>query len=153
MECKVFNIFKTISICNFRAFLNGTNVFDFFCDSYCSCFLWLILFLLVKGLKNGAFFIFYFFNFVPWISWEQSRTRIVVFDFPSQIARLTKFMFLSYCPRGSWPSRLQIPESPISPKWVIRVANWLTLTVCSCHVTYAFVSGQFGQMVECSFKN
>lgn len=102
----VFNIFKTISICNFRAFLNGTNAFDFFWDSCSSSFLWLILFLLARGLKNGAFFVFYYSNFVPWFSWEQSRTRIVVFDLPSQIVRVTKFMFLSYCPRSSWPIRI-----------------------------------------------
>ena len=43
----------------------------------------------------------------------------------------------------------------ISTAMQLTVPN---MTVCSCHVTYAFSEwihtlGQFGQMVECSFKN
>ena len=121
----VFNIFKTISICNFRAFLNGTNAFDFFCDSYCSCFLWLILFLLAKGHKNGAFFIFLILcHDFPENSLERELWYLI--SHPKLYAWQNSCSWVN-CPRGSWPIRLQIPESPISQKWVKRAANWLTL--------------------------
>ena len=62
-----------------------------------------------KGPKIGYFpFLFFFEHFVICFSQKQWKMKILlIIDFPSRTSCMAKFLFWIYCPKCSWPVRLQ----------------------------------------------